>query len=1006
MAVPASDGNSIRVAIRCRPFNGREHAEGAAGEPVVSCWETAVTVNGDGPSSRPVEAKTFNYDHVFSSTDTQETVFEAVGTQLLENALNAYNGCIFAYGQTGSGKSHSMVGNLTSEEEKGLLPRSCVRLFEMLASRSQGDGDFQATVLASYLEIYNEKLFDLLSSSGREAGGELQVRLHPNLGAIVVGLTECPMGSFDEALELFDFGAKRRAVGATQMNAASSRSHAVFTVQIRTLLRRAGGSVESQAKIHFVDLAGSEKQKKSGATGARLKEGIGINQSLTTLGRVISDLTKPGGKAVPPFRDSKLTLLLKDALMGNSRTELLACISPSRFNLDETVSTLEFASRCKLVKTSAKKNEQSRVDVIAKLTTEKELIEAQLQQEKVQSEELCRQLQQEIERAAEKQQAAERALEEKQQIEERLRLMEGERGELEQTQSEREKLLKEKEELLREKEQEQELKQRNQAELEAQREELQRTQELLKEKEQLLQQDGAKPLPEEGKPQGNSVQELQQRLAELERQEQQQEAWREQELRCRLEEERKAQEARQQELASQLDALKAVQESWALDQAQIDKKREAQHQHREHELSKLGMHFLGVEGEDMAHAPRLVNLHPDPALKGCLIYYLPVGETSIGSDAERCRVRLAGLGVGAEVCAISNEDNESLRVRPLDSGLVRVNGSIVGDEGQQLCDGDRLAVGRACIFQVHIPRAARDAESTSHAESEFERAMGEIAACAEVDPQWENGVQKAMLLVKSDFGTEAANQLLEQARRASEAIAMANVVLHEMPEGWTDGVAKYELTVMFDAHGLPGVCIVARRDHGAGGSSQLRSGALGAGIWEVEQFMNERLPMMHEALLLAKGGEDPGVRHWESRVWSELSIHDYRALASELTRSESRREQMEAERAGDSPRDHGWSWLSGAAAQLKQNVKAVKHAVKETTAAAALLDAKSEARGEPEALRAPRPRGSKGNPSVRGLARAVSPAGLFRSISSGRLERPILHRAELSRRIELHLQTL
>jgi len=477
--------------------------------------------------------------------------------------------------------------------------------------------------------------------------------------------------------------------------------------------------------------------------------------------------------------------------------------------------------------------------------------------------------------------------------------------------------------------------------------------------------------------------------------EKEQEAFKEQELLCRLEEECKAQQAREQELVSHLEALKGVQESWALDQVQINVKRETQHEHREAELSKLGMHFSGIEGEDMPSAPRLVNLHPDPALKGCLIYYLPVGDTVIGSSAELCHVKLSGLNIGEEVCAVSNCDNEILEVRPRSEGLVRVNGRMVDASGQQLCDGDRLAIGRAYIFQVHIPRATRCDEDVSHAEDEFERAMDEIAACAEVDPQWENGIQKAMLLVKSDFGTDAANELLVQARRASEAIAMANVVLHEMPEGWTDGVTKYELSVMFDAHGLPSVCVVARRDPSTGSSSSgLRSGALSGGIWEVDQFTNERLPLMYEALLLAKMEGEPNIKHWESRVWSDISVHDYKTLTAFLTLSETRLEREAQAHPTDSPRDHGWGWFTSAAAEIKKNVKAVQDAVKETTTVAAAVKSNrpplQDAGREGDLMRAQRLRGGvRGKPptTALNLARAVSPAALFRSMSSGRLDR-------------------
>eukprot|EP00439_Symbiodinium_sp_Y106_P001820 s7496_g1.t1 len=238
---------------------------------------------------------------------------------------------------------------------------------------------------------------------------------------------------------------------------------------------------------------------------------------------------------------------------------------------------------------------------------------------------------------------------------------------------------------------------------------------------------------------------------------------------------------READLVSQLDALKGIQESFALDEVQLAAKREEQHRQREAELAKLGMHCAGMDLDDVPKAPKLVNLHPDPALKGCLVYYLPSGETRIGADPDSCHVMLSGLNVGPEVCAVENVDNAELSVRPLGAGLVRVNGCRVseaahardisdGCAGQALRDGDRLAIGRAYIFRVQVPLAA----TTQDDAVDFERALEELAtscfygvkeisASAQVDPEWENGVQKAMMLVQSDFGDDAANKLLRQA---------------------------------------------------------------------------------------------------------------------------------------------------------------------------------------------------------------------------------------------------
>ncbi|CAK9117149.1 unnamed protein product [Durusdinium trenchii] len=353
------------------------------------------------------------------------------------------------------------------------------------------------------------------------------------------------------------------------------------------------------------------------------------------------------------------------------------------------------------------------------------VIEEQLRQEKLQREELCRQLQ----ALEEKQKAAERALEEKKEIEERLRqsFMLA-LDEKQWTEAEKEQLRQEKETAVK----------------------------------------------------TEAV--LSKRLAELAQQEQQhrEEARKELELRCRLEEEWKQQKDREAELQAQLDALKGFQESIALDESQLAAKRQEQQRQREAELAKLGMHFVGMDLDDVPKAPKLVNLHPDPALKGCLVYYLPMGETRIGADPVRCRVALSGLNVASEVCAVENADNVALSVRSLGAGLVRVNGCMVPEAGRSLQDGDRLAIGRAYIFRVQVPEAgAAKVEVLSQTflddsglvvvflskapSDDFEHAVEEISACAQINPEWENGVQKALLLVKSDFGDEAASKLLEQA---------------------------------------------------------------------------------------------------------------------------------------------------------------------------------------------------------------------------------------------------
>ncbi|CAK9000649.1 Kinesin-like protein KIF17 (KIF3-related motor protein) [Durusdinium trenchii] len=272
----------------------------------------------------------------------------------------------------------------------------------------------QTAVLASYLEIYQEKMYDLLVNTR----ADLQVRLHPTLGPHVPGLIQSPVTTSEEVHELLDFGAKNRAVGATSMNANSSRSHAVFTLDIR-LSYSGEAAKDLQSRIHFVDLAGSEKQKKTNATGERLQEGIAINQSLSSLSRVIQALSGSSG-IQPVFRESKLTMLLKEALSGNSRTVLLACISPSRSNHEETISTLEFAARCKLIKTNATKNEQDKRELLETLSKDKQEIERRLEEERQRNKLLLQEMERRIAEAKRDQELARQMQEEKREIEEKL----------------------------------------------------------------------------------------------------------------------------------------------------------------------------------------------------------------------------------------------------------------------------------------------------------------------------------------------------------------------------------------------------------------------------------------------------------------------------------------------------------------------------------------------------------------------------------------------------------
>uniref|UniRef100_A0A452SQL1 Kinesin-like protein unc-104 n=1 Tax=Ursus americanus TaxID=9643 RepID=A0A452SQL1_URSAM len=261
----------------------------------------------------------------------QDDVFKCLGENILQNAFDGYNACIFAYGQTGSGKSYTMMG---TADQPGLIPRLCSGLFERTQKEENEEQSFKVEV--SYMEIYNEKVRDLLDPKGSRQ--TLKVREHNVLGPYVDGLSKLAVTSYKDIESLMSEGNKSRTVAATNMNEESSRSHAVFKITLTHTLYdvKSGTSGEKVGKLSLVDLAGSERATKTGAAGDRLKEGSNINKSLTTLGLVISALAdQSAGKnknKFVPYRDSVLTWLLKDSLGGNSKTAMVATVSPAADN--------------------------------------------------------------------------------------------------------------------------------------------------------------------------------------------------------------------------------------------------------------------------------------------------------------------------------------------------------------------------------------------------------------------------------------------------------------------------------------------------------------------------------------------------------------------------------------------------------------------------------------------------------------------------------------------------
>jgi len=399
MSKPPKKGtnDNVKVMVRVRPFNSKEIAENGGEIPFCTVMAREGIVQITDPlapeETNMVSQQEFAFDHVFWSIPSeqlgagvpfakQEDVFEQAGIPALESLFDGFNGCIFAYGQTSSGKTHTMMGWTPPDSERGLIPRLCEAIFERIEdaeaacqnlAMTQGKvRKVEHTVTLSYLEIYNEKILDLLTPKGK-AEEELKVQFDPIAGPTVKGLKIVDVDSWREVKHQFKIGTDHRTVAATAMNLVSSRSHAVVQLtmtqkEIVALIKGKPKVVVRQSRINLVDLAGSEKVSKSLVTGQQLKEAIGINQSLTCLGRVIDGLVK-GDKHVP-YRDSVLTQLLSDSLGGNSRTTMLAAISPAAVNYEETLSTLRYASRARQIVNVVKVNEDPTAQLIRELQEE------------------------------------------------------------------------------------------------------------------------------------------------------------------------------------------------------------------------------------------------------------------------------------------------------------------------------------------------------------------------------------------------------------------------------------------------------------------------------------------------------------------------------------------------------------------------------------------------------------------------------------------------------------
>eukprot|EP00826_Nyctotherus_ovalis_P022017 TRINITY_DN17208_c0_g1_i3.p1 TRINITY_DN17208_c0_g1~~TRINITY_DN17208_c0_g1_i3.p1 ORF type:complete len:716 (-),score=267.91 TRINITY_DN17208_c0_g1_i3:108-2255(-) len=344
--------DNVRVVCRARPMNDKEK-ELASLSSRATCTEfnpadhRAVTIytplekpERDKP---PFDHHSFNFDHVFDSDAKQSEVYEVVGKPIIESLMEGFNGCVLAYGQTSSGKTYTMQGDLDDEDVKGLVPRLVGELFDKIEEASEA---IEFVIGVAMIEIYNEKIKDLLDPSK----DNLSVREERIRGVFVENLTEVSIGTAEDIYKLMKRGNNNRAVGVTNMNAQSSRSHSILTLRI-TMNDTENFSCKT-GKVYLVDLAGSEVVGKTGATGKTLEEAKNINKSLTVLGRVINALTD-GKSEYIPYRDSKLTRILQNSLGGNSKTCLVITVSPAMYNAAETLSTCRFGMRAKSIKNKA-----------------------------------------------------------------------------------------------------------------------------------------------------------------------------------------------------------------------------------------------------------------------------------------------------------------------------------------------------------------------------------------------------------------------------------------------------------------------------------------------------------------------------------------------------------------------------------------------------------------------------------------------------------------------------
>uniref|UniRef100_A0A452EG82 Kinesin-like protein KIF15 n=1 Tax=Capra hircus TaxID=9925 RepID=A0A452EG82_CAPHI len=374
---PSNEGDAIKVFVRIRPPTEASGSADAEQNLCLSVLSSTTLRLHSNP-----EPKTFVFDHVANMDTTQESMFSTVAKCIVESCMSGYNGTIFAYGQTGSGKTFTMMGPSESDNFshnlRGVIPRSFEYLFSLIEHEKEKAGVGKSFLCkCSFIEIYNEHIYDLLDS----ASAGLYIREHIKKGVFVVGAVEQVVTSAAEAYQVLSGGWRNRRVASTSMNRESSRSHAVFTITVESMEKSHETVNIRTSLLNLVDLAGSERQKDTHAEGMRLKEAGNINRSLSCLGQVITALVDVGnGKQRHIcYRDSKLTFLLRDSLGGNAKTVIIANVHPGSRCFGETLSTLNFAQRAKLIKNKAVVNEDTQGNV-TQLQAEVKRLKEQLAQ--------------------------------------------------------------------------------------------------------------------------------------------------------------------------------------------------------------------------------------------------------------------------------------------------------------------------------------------------------------------------------------------------------------------------------------------------------------------------------------------------------------------------------------------------------------------------------------------------------------------------------------------------